>query len=205
MKLFINTINIEDVRIIKDFDIISGINIDLSDIEALGIKDNNQILTHYNSICNLIKKELLVHIKAPNYEDILREVDILMSINELITVKLPATTDGIKAIINLSKQKINTLCDSIMSSSQAILAAEAGASYINIPIINTKQSGIDSMHLISQIVNIYNEQGYDTFILADQISSSIELSQIAILGADGLITNMSTFLTFFKNTINIID
>ncbi|MGB4666396.1 MAG: transaldolase family protein [Bacteroidales bacterium] len=205
MKLFINTINIEDVRIIKDFDIISGINIDLSDIEALGIKDNNQILTHYNSICNLIKKELLVNIKAKNYEDILREVDILMSINELITVKLPATTDGIKAIINLSKQKINTLCDSIMSSSQAILAAEAGASYINIPIINTKQSGIDSMHLISQIVNIYNEQGYDTFILADQISSSIELSQIAILGADGLITNMSTFLTFFKNTINIVD
>ncbi|HQD35440.1 MAG TPA: transaldolase family protein [Bacteroidales bacterium] len=205
MKLFINTINIEDVRIIKDFDIISGINIDLSDIEDLGIKDNNQILTHYNSICNLIKKELLVNIKAKNYEDILREVDILMSINELITVKLPATTDGIKAIINLSKQKINTLCDSIMSSSQAILAAEAGASYINIPIINTKQSGIDSMHLISQIVNIYNEQGYDTFILADQISSSIELSQIAILGADGLITNMSTFLTFFKNTINIVD
>jgi len=198
MKLFINTINIEDVRIIKDFDIISGINIELSDIEALGINDNNQILTHYNSICNLIKKELLVNIKAKDYENILREVDILMSINELITVKLPATTDGIKAIINLSKQKINTLCDSIMSSSQAILAAEAGASYINIPMINTKQSGIDSMHLISQIINIYNEQGYDTFILADQISNSIELSQIAILGADGLITNMSTFLTFFK-------
>jgi len=105
MKLFINTINIEDVRNIKDFDIISGINIELSDIEALGIKDNNQILTHYNSICNLIKKELLVNIKAKDYENILREVDILMSINELITVKLPATTDGIKAIINLSKQK----------------------------------------------------------------------------------------------------
>lgn len=205
MKLFINTINIEDVRIIKDFDIISGINIDLSDIEALGIKDNNQILTHYNSICNLIKKELLVNIKAKDYEDILREVDILMSINELITVKLPATTDGIKAIINLSKQKINTLCDGIMSTSQAILAAESGASYINISMLNTKQSGIDSLHLISQIINIYNEQGYDTFILADQISSSIELSQIAILGADGLITNMNTFLTFFKNTINIVD
>jgi transaldolase len=205
MKLFINTINIEDVRIIKDFDIISGINIDLSDIEALGIKDNNQILTHYNSICNLIKKELLVNIKAKDYEDILREVDILMSINELITVKLPATTDGIKAIINLSKQKINTLCDGIMSTSQAILAAESGASYINISMLNTKQSGIDSLHLISQIINIYNEQGYDTFILADQISNSIELSQIAILGADGLITNMNTFLTFFKNTINIVD
>lgn len=205
MKLFINTINIEDVRIIKDFDIISGINIELSDIEALGIKDNNQILTHYNSICNLIKKELLVNIKAKDYEDILREVDILMSINELITVKLPATTDGIKAIINLSKQKINTLCDGIMSTSQAILAAESGASYINISMLNTKQSGIDSLHLISQIINIYNEQGYDTFILADQISSSIELSQIAILGADGLITNMNTFLTFFKNTINIVD
>ncbi len=28
MKLFINTINIEDVRNIKDFDIISGINIE---------------------------------------------------------------------------------------------------------------------------------------------------------------------------------
>ncbi|MBP7434725.1 MAG: hypothetical protein KA799_01075 [Bacteroidales bacterium] len=205
MKLFINTINIEDVRNIKDFDIISGINIELSDIEALGIKDNNQILTHYNSICNLIKKELLVNIKAKDYENILREVDILMSINELITVKLPATTDGIKAIINLSKQKINTLCDSIMSPSQALLAAEAGASYISIPMINTKLSGIDSMHLISQIINIYNEQGYDTFILVDQISSSIELSQIALLGADGLITNMSIFLSFFKNTININD
>ncbi len=203
MKLFINTINFEDVRIIKDFDIINGINIELSDIEDIGIKDNNQILTHYNSICNLIKKELLVNIKAKDYENILREVDILMSINEIITVKLPATTDGIKAIINLSKQKINTLCDSITSSSQAILAAEAGASYINIPMIKNKQAGIDSMHLISQIINIYNEQGYDTFILADQIYSSIELSQIAILGADGLITNMNTFLSFFKNTINI--
>ncbi len=153
----------------------------------------------------MIKKELLVNIKAKDYENILREVDILMSINELITVKLPATTDGIKAIINLSKQKINTLCDSIMSPSQAILAAEAGASYISIPMINTKLSGIDSMHLISQIINIYNEQGYDTFILVDQISSSIELSQIALLGADGLITNMSIFLSFFKNTININD
>lgn len=202
MKFFINTINIEDVKIINDFDIISGINLNLSDIESFGIKDNNQVLTHYNTICNLIKKEIFVNIKANDYENILREVDILMSINELITVKLPATTDGIKAIINLSKQKINTLCDGVISTSEAILAAEAIASYVVIPMIKTKQLGVDTTHLLAQIINIYNEQGYDSFILADEINSSIELSQIALLGADGLITKIDTFFSFFNNNLN---
>jgi transaldolase len=102
MKFFLNTVYIEEVRKIKELQIIDGINTNLAGMEALGVKDINQILTHYNAICQTFNKTVLVDVKAKDYSSILREVDILTSVNELITVKIPANLDGIKAYQHIS-------------------------------------------------------------------------------------------------------
>ena len=202
MKFFLNTVYIEEVRKIKELQIIDGINTNLAGMEALGVKDINQILTHYNVICQTFNKTVLVDVKAKDYSSILREVDILTSVNELITVKIPANLDGIKAINTLANQKFDIVCSSIFSTSQAILAAEAGALYIFIPMKKAMQFGIDALHLLTQIINIYNEQGYDTYIIADGISSSIELTQMALLGADGISCDIQTIYSFFQNNFS---
>ncbi len=74
-----------------------------------------------------------------------------------------------------------TLC---FSTAQALLAAKAGATYISPFIGRIDDIGQNGMQLISDIVQIYGNYGYETQVLAASIRHPMHIVDATLVGAD---------------------
>ena len=125
----------------------------------------------------------------------------LAKIDDKIVVKVPMIKDGVKAIKKFSSEGIRTNCTLIFSAGQAILAAKAGASYVSPFIGRLDDVGQDGLELIAQIVNIYNNYGFETEILAASVRHTIHLLQCAELGADVVTCPLSVITGLLKHPL----
>jgi len=101
-----------------------------------------------------------------------------------VVIKCPLTLDGLKAtrIFRGEGTKVNvTLC---FSAAQALLAAKAGATYISPFIGRLDDIGQDGMQLIRDIVQIYDNYGFATEVLAASIRHPMHIVDSAIAGAN---------------------
>src|SRR5204862_829860 len=101
-----------------------------------------------------------------------------------VGVKCPPTLDGLKATRILTQEGTGenvTLC---FSAAQAILAAKAGASYISPFIGRLDDVATDGMQLIRDIVQIYDNYGFATEVLAASIRHPMHIVDCALAGAD---------------------
>ena len=100
-----------------------------------------------------------------------------------MVVKIPMTVEGLKAIKVLSSEGIPTNCTLIFSANQALLAARAGATYVS-PFLgrldDISTAGID---LIQDIVQIFDNYGLETEIIAASIRNPIHVTDCALAGA----------------------
>jgi transaldolase len=114
----------------------------------------------------------------------LQEGRELAKIAPNVVIKCPLTLDGLKATRTFREEgtKVNvTLC---FSAAQALLAAKAGASYISPFIGRLDDIGQDGMQLIRDIVQIYDNYGFATEVLAASIRHPMHIVDCALSGAD---------------------
>jgi transaldolase len=108
----------------------------------------------------------------------------IAKIHPNMVVKIPMTAEGLKAVKVLSAEGIKTNVTLVFSVNQALLAAEAGASYVS-PFLgrldDINQPGIDLIRDIAEIFDIY---GYETEIIAASIRNPIHVTDCALAGAD---------------------
>ena len=89
-----------------------------------------------------------------------------------------------KSLFRTFKININTNVTLCFSTSQAILAAKAGATYISPFIGRLDDANLDGVQLIREIKQIFSNFNYETKILAASIRTKNHVSQSAIAGAD---------------------
>ena len=108
----------------------------------------------------------------------------IAKIHPNMVVKIPMTVEGLKAVKVLTAEGIKTNVTLIFSANQAILAANAGATYVS-PFIgrldDINQPGVD---LIRQIAEIFDIYAYDTEIIAASVRNPIHVTDCALAGAD---------------------
>ena len=117
-------------------------------------------------------------------EGMIKEGREIAAIHPNMIVKIPMTVEGLKAVKVLSAEGIKTNVTLIFTANQALLAAEAGATYVS-PFLgrldDINQSGVD---LIEEIVTIFDNYGYDTVIIAASIRNPVHVTECALAGAD---------------------
>ncbi len=86
-----------------------------------------------------------------------------------ITVKIPMTSEGLKAVKALSDLNIKTNVTLIFSANQALLAARAGATYVSPFLGRLDDIGHNGLELISEIRQIFDIHDIDTQIIAASI------------------------------------
>jgi transaldolase len=101
-----------------------------------------------------------------------------------LVVKCPVTAEGFAAVTQLTRKGIRTNMTLCFSPTQAILAAEAGATYISPFLGRVDDIGNDGMNLLAEIVEIYRTQGYKTYVLAASLRSPQHVVDAAKVGAD---------------------
>jgi transaldolase len=201
MKFFIDTANLNEIKEAYDLGVLDGVTTNPSLMAKEGIQGVENIRAHYKSICDIVDANVSAEVISVDLDAILKEGRELAKIDDKIVVKVPMIKDGVKAIKKLSSEGIRTNCTLIFSAGQAILAAKAGASYVSPFVGRLDDVGQDGMDLIAQIVNIFNNYGFETEILAASVRHTIHLLQCAELGADVVTCPLNVITGLLKHPL----
>ena len=195
MKFFIDTANLEEIKEAKALGILDGVTTNPSLMARENVTGRDKIMAHYKEICNIVGDgDVSAEVISTDYEGMIREGKALAEIAENIVVKVPMIRDGVKAISTLSAMGLKPNCTLIFSPGQAILAANAGATYLSPFIGRIDDTNWDGMSLIHEIAEIYAIQGYDTEILAASIRNSLHIVDAAKAGADVITSPLKPIL-----------
>lgn len=181
MKLFIDTAIVEDIRKANDLGVICGVTTNPSLIAKSG-RDFTEVIQEIASIVDgPISAE--VSPDAATAEEMVAQALELAKIHKNIVIKIPMTLEGLKACKQLTAKGIKTNVTLIFSSTQALLAARAGATYVSPFLGRLDDIGMDGMNLIEEIVDIFDTHGIETEIIAASVRHPIHVVQAARLGA----------------------
>jgi len=180
MKFFIDTANIEEIKEAYALGMVDGVTTNPS----LIARENRPFEELLQEICELVDGPVNGEVISLDAEGMIEEGRKLAAFHANIVVKIPMTTEGLKAVKVLSNENIKTNVTLIFSSMQALMAAKAGASYVS-PFVgrldDVSQVGMD---LVSDIMNIYGNYGYETEVIVASIRNPIHVVESALIGAD---------------------
>ncbi len=181
MKFFIDTANLDEIREVSQLGLIDGVTTNPS---LVAKEKGVDFKEHLAKICDLVDGDVSAEVTALDAEGMLKEGRELAKVADNVVIKCPLTLEGLKATRTFREDgtKVNvTLC---FSANQALLAAKAGATYISPFIGRLDDIGQDGMGLIAEIVQIYDNYGFETEVLAASIRHPMHVVQSALLGAD---------------------
>lgn len=184
MKFFIDTANLEQIRQAQNMGILDGVTTNPSLMAKEGVKGKEQIFDHYRQICSIVDGPVSAEVFATDYEGMIREGEELAVIAPKITVKLPCTKDGIRAVKYFSSKNIPTNCTLVFSVGQALLAAKAGATYVSPFIGRLDDISEDGIAMVGQIVKVFRTYGFKTQVLAASIRHTNHILRCLEIGAD---------------------
>ena len=181
MKFFIDTANLEEIQEANNLGVLDGVTTNPSLCAKIGVRDFEG---HIKKICNIVEGDVSAEVVSTTYNEMMEEGRKIAKIADNVVVKIPLIKDGIKAISTFSKEGIKTNCTLCFSSTQALIAAKAGATYISPFIGRLADTSTDGMQLIHDIVAIYNNYGFMTEVLAASIRHPMHVVECALAGAD---------------------
>ena len=170
MKFFIDTAKVEDIREANDMGVICGVTTNPSLIAKEG-RDFNEVI---KEITTIVDGPISGEVKATttDAEGMIREGREIAAIHPNMVVKIPMTTEGLKAVKVLSSEGIKTNVTLIFSANQALLAAR-------LDDIST-----DGVELIQQIAEMFAVADIPTEIIAASVRHPMHVTACALAGAD---------------------
>ena len=180
MKFFIDTANIDEIKKGVDMGLVDGVTTNPSLI-AKEDKPFEEIITE---ICKIVDGPVSAEVVSLDSGSMIEEAKKLAAINENIVIKIPMIVEGIKAVKILTAEGIKTNVTLIFSAVQALLAAKVGATFVSPFVGRLDDIGAPSMDLISDIVGIYDNYGYQSEIIVASVRSPQHVMDAALIGAD---------------------
>ncbi len=204
MKFFIDTASLAQIKEAQDLGILDGVTTNPSLMAKEGISGTDRVMKHYVDICNIVHGDVSAEVISVDFAGMVREGEDLAALHPSITVKLPMTRDGVKAIKYFHDKGIKTNCTLVFSAGQALLAAKAGATYVSPFIGRLDDISTDGVQLIEQIRTIFDNYGYSTQILAASVRHPMHIIQCAEIGADVATCPLSAILALFDHPLTTI-
>jgi transaldolase len=180
VRLFLDTANIEEIREINRWGVLSGVTTNPSLIFREQL-DPEQV---WKEILAEVDGDVSLETTEPEAAAMEEEGRRLGSYADNAVVKVPMTPAGLQAGRRLADDGIKINVTLVFSPAQAILAAEIGA-YIVSPFLGRiDDAAADGMHALRQICDIYEIQGYETEVLAASLRHPMHVVDAALAGAD---------------------
>lgn len=180
MKFFIDTANIDEIKKALDMGMVDGVTTN----PTLISRENKPFEEIIAEIAGIVDGPISAEVIALDSEGMLKEGRELAKISDNIVIKVPMTTDGLKATKAFTAEGIKTNVTLIFSTAQALLAAKAGATFVS-PFVgrldDIAQTGMD---LVSDMMTIYDNYGYQSEVIVASVRSPMHVMDAALIGAD---------------------
>ncbi len=179
MKFFIDTADIGEIKDAASMGIIDGVTTNPSLVAKTGRKFRDVLL----EICDVVKGPVSAEVVSITAEEMMKEARELSGLRENIVVKIPLLAEGLKAVRQCTEEGIKTNVTLCFSPTQALLAAKAGATYISPFVGRIDDISDEGMEVVADILQIYQNYGYETQVLVASVRHPVHILQAARLGA----------------------
>ena len=179
MKLFLDTANVEHIKEANEMGVICGVTTNPSLIAKEG-RDFNEVI---KEITEIVDGPISGEVVSEDAEGMIKEGREIAAIHKNMIVKIPMTVEGLKAVKVLASEGIKTNVTLIFSANQALLAANAGATYVSPFLGRVDDISMDGMELVRTIAEIFEVHGINTEIIAASVRHPIHVIEAARAGA----------------------
>ena len=180
MKLFIDTGSVAEVEEIAAWGVLSGATTNPS----LLAKAEGDPGENIRRICELVGGPTSAEVVADDADGMIAEGRALAELHEHIVVKVPFSQAGLAATRALSSDGIPINMTLVFSANQALLSAEAGATYISCFMGRLDDISVDSTAVVREIVETLRPGGYTAQVLAASMRHPEHVVTAAKLGCE---------------------
>ena len=180
MKFFIDSANISEIK--------EALSLGMCD----GVTTNPSLVAREKRPFNDVVKEILEAVPGPvslevvslHAAGMVAEAKKLVELGGNVVIKVPLTTEGLKATKILSGEGIDVNETLIFSPIQALMAAKAGAAYVSPFVGRLDDVAQNGMELVEQILSIFDNYGFSTEVIVASVRHPMHVLEAAMLGAD---------------------
>jgi len=180
MKFFIDTANIQEIKEASSLGLIDGVTTN----PTLVAKEGRPFEELIKEICDIVDGPVSVEAVSTEAEGMIQEARELAKIHKNIVVKIPLTTEGLKATKILFSEGIKVNMTLVFSPVQALMAAKAGAAYVSPFVGRLDDISHLGMDLVDQILTIYGNYGFETEVIVASIRNPLHVLDAALMGAN---------------------
>jgi transaldolase len=148
-----------------------------------------------------VKGPVSAEVVSTTHDEMMKEARELASLRGNIVVKIPLIPEGLKAVRTCTDEGIKTNVTLCFTATQALLAAKAGASYISPFVGRLDDISTDGMQVVSEILEIYDNYGFDTEVLVASVRTPMHVHQAARMGAHVATCPLSVLMQLTKHPL----
>ena len=181
MRILLDTANLDDIRYFNTYFPIEGVTTN----PTILAKEGGDPVAQLKAIREIIgdDKELHVQVTETDFDTIIEEARALVDLLGINTfVKIPVTDIGLRVTKYLSDRGIGVTVTAVLTAAQAMLASNAGASYVAPYISRSENLCADGVGTVADIADIFEVSGTDTQILAASFKTAKEVLDVAVEG-----------------------
>ena len=180
MKFFIDTANIAEIREGLSLGMVDGVTTNPS----LIAKEKRGFDAEMKEIQETVEGPVSLEVVSLDAKGMYTEGKKLARLGDQVVIKVPMTTEGLKATKLLAADGIDVNQTLVFSPLQALMAAKAGAAYVSPFVGRLDDIAHDGMELAQQILDIYDNYEYDTEVIVASIRHPKHVLDAALMGAD---------------------
>ena len=155
MKIFLDTADTEVIKEHFETGLIDGITTNPTLIRKSG-RDPEDV---YQELVDLGIQDISMEVVGDAQTMLNEGLRLSEKFGSVATIKLPCDRNGLRVCHELTKEKIRTNVTLIFSTSQAILAAKAGATYVSPFVGRLNDNSFSGVELVRAIAGTYSVQG----------------------------------------------
>ena len=181
MRIILDTANLKDIEYFNTYYPIEGVTTNPTILSREG-GDVVKLLKDIRAIIGP-NKEFHVQTIETEYERLIAEAEAIVGLLGRNTiVKIPITDVALRATKYLSDRGIKVTVTAVLTAAQAMLASNAGATYVAPYISRSENLCADGVGTVADIAKIFAVSGAKTQILAASFKTAKEVLDVAVEG-----------------------
>jgi transaldolase len=180
MKLFIDTGSVAEVEEIAAWGVLSGAT---TNPTLLAKEEAGDPADSIRRICELVDGPVSAEVVSDDARSMVAEGRALAGLDDRVVVKVPFSSEGLAATRELASDGIPVNETLVFSAAQALLTAEAGATYVSCFMGRLDDISIDSEAVLAEIVEALGPDR-DAQVLAASMRNPMHVVTAARLGCE---------------------
>ena len=179
MDLYIDTANLDEIKNGVEMGIVDGCTTN----PAIVAKEGCEFEIRMKESLELGKGPVSIEVTNIEGDEMVKEAVAYSKWGDNVVVKIPMDANGLKATKILKEKGVKTNVTCCMSSSQLILAAKAGATYVSLFFGRVGDMGYNAFDVMKEAVELFDDADFDAKIIAGSLRSVYDVMSAARAGA----------------------